>query len=70
MEKFNLQNHDYIELCDLLKVEGWSESGAAAKQVIAAGLVKVDEQTELRKRCKIKAGQIVEYNGMKILVVK
>ncbi|MGL6146998.1 MAG: ribosome-associated protein YbcJ, partial [Plesiomonas sp.] len=52
MDIFHLENHPYVELCDLLKIQGWSESGAAAKAVIAEGLVKVDGQVETRKRCK------------------
>ena len=36
METFNLEGHPHVELCDLLKLQGWSESGAAAKSAIAA----------------------------------
>ncbi|MDX7988000.1 ribosome-associated protein YbcJ [Xenorhabdus sp. 12] len=63
MEIFSLDGHPYVELCDLLKFQGWSESGAAAKAVIAEGLVEVDYQIETRKRCKITAGKIVSFNG-------
>ncbi|MDE9500108.1 RNA-binding S4 domain-containing protein, partial [Xenorhabdus bovienii] len=45
------------------KLQGWSESGAAAKVVIAEGLVQVDGQVETRKRCKITAGKAVAFNG-------
>lgn len=31
MEIFHLENHPHVELCDLLKLQGWNESGAAAK---------------------------------------
>lgn len=31
METFQLDGHPYVELCDLLKLQGWTESGAAAK---------------------------------------
>ena len=57
---------DYIELCDLLKVTGLTSSGGEAKQLIADGKVKVDGNVELRKRCKTKAGSIVEFEGEKI----
>ncbi|MBD2810255.1 ribosome-associated protein YbcJ [Xenorhabdus sp. Vera] len=63
MEIFYLDSHPYVELCDLLKLQGWSESGAAAKVVIAEGLVQVDGQVETRKRCKITAGKAVAFNG-------
>jgi len=30
MNVFHLDKHPHVELCDLLKLQGWSESGAAA----------------------------------------
>ncbi|MGM3162941.1 ribosome-associated protein YbcJ [Dickeya undicola] len=68
MNVFHLDKHPHVELCDLLKLQGWSESGAAAKQAIAAGDVTVDGQTETRKRCKIVAGQVVSFNGESVTV--
>ena len=68
MERFDLSGHDFIELNNLLKLTGMSPSGGVAKMVIAAGEVTVDGQIEMRKRCKIKSGQRVEYNGQKIIV--
>ena len=68
METFNLEGHPHVELCDLLKLQGWSESGAAAKSAIAEGLVLVDGDIETRKRCKIVAEQVVNFNGMKVVV--
>ena len=46
MATFSLGKHPHVELCDLLKLEGWSESGAQAKIAIAEGLVKVDGAVE------------------------
>jgi ribosome-associated protein len=66
---FELEGHPHIELCDLLKVTGLAESGGAAKMCIAEGLVRVDGQVELRKRCKIHAGRRVEFGGATIDVV-
>lgn len=68
MEIFKLNDHPHIELCDLLKVEGWADSGAAAKIMIADSLVAVDGEIETRKRCKIVDGQIVSMGSKKILV--
>lgn len=68
MEIFNLENHPHVELCDLLKFQGWCESGGGAKEVIAEGLVKVDGKVETRKRCKIVDGQKVSYKGMNVQV--
>jgi ribosome-associated protein len=68
MEIFNLEGHPHVELCDLLKFQGWCDSGGAAKEVIAEGKVKVDGQVETRKRCKIVDGQKVNYKGMNVTV--
>ena len=59
MEIFHLDGQPYIKLCDLLKLQGWVESGAAAKTLIAQGEVKVDGKVETRKRCKINKNNIV-----------
>ena len=50
MATFSLGKHPHVELCDLLKLEGWSESGAQAKIAIGEGLVKVDGAGEDRHR--------------------
>jgi ribosome-associated protein len=68
MIEFDLAEHDYIELHNLLKVTGLCESGGVAKLLIADGLAKVEGVVELRKRCKIRAGQIVEFNDQQVLV--
>lgn len=70
MAIFNLNGHPHVELCDLLKIEGWAESGAMAKAMIADGLVEVDGVVETRKRCKIVAGKIVSMGSQKIKVVE
>ena len=69
MQQFNLEGHDYITLNNLLKVEGWVESGAQAKIVIAQGLVSVDGEIELRKTCKIRDGQLISFDNQQIEVV-
>jgi len=68
METFDLEGHEYIALNDLLKVEGLCASGGMAKSVIAEGLVKVDGEVELRKRCKIRSGQVIEFSDNKIII--
>ena len=68
MEIFHLNQHPHVELCDLLKLLGWSDSGASAKQLIANGDVSVDDQIETRKRCKIVAGQVVHFADQAVTV--
>ena len=60
---------EYIELCSLLKAANLVMSGGEGKEVVAQGLVTVDGQLELRKRCKIRSGQRVEFEGNIIEVV-
>lgn len=59
---------EYVELNQLLKLAGLCDSGGAGKMIVAAGGVKVDGKTELRKTCKIRAGQIVTLGDVRIAV--
>ncbi|OSM98928.1 MULTISPECIES: ribosome-associated protein YbcJ [Lonsdalea] len=68
MKIFHLNQHPHVELCDLLKLLGWSDSGASAKQLIANGNVSVDDHIETRKRCKIVAGQVVRFADQAVTV--
>lgn len=68
MVEFSLNGREFIALCDLLKTVGFCENGGQAKAMIADGQVKVDGNVELRKRCKIKADQVAEFNGEKVKV--
>jgi ribosome-associated protein len=68
MQEFQLEGHEFIELNHLLKVTGRCASGGAAKAMIAEGRVRVDGKVELRKRCKVRSGQVVEFEGQQIIV--
>jgi ribosome-associated protein len=60
--KFKIDG-DYIELIKLLKATGLCGTGGVAKMVVEDGLVMVDGNVEFRKRCKLKSGQTVEFDG-------
>lgn len=62
-------DRDYVELNQLLKLTGLCDSGGQGKQIVASGAVYVDGQQELRKTCKIHAGQVVQIEGIEIRVV-
>ena len=68
MIEFELEGHPFIQLNDLLKVTGLCHSGGLAKKMIDDGLAMVDGKVETRKRCKIRNGQVVEFQGHSILV--
>ena len=57
-----------VRLCDLLKLAGLAGSGGQGKHLVAEGGVTVDGQPESRKTARIRAGQTVEFRGVRILV--
>jgi len=60
MQELEFQlNGEYVELNQLLKMVGLCDSGGAGKAIVAAGVVCVDGQLELRKTAKIRAGALV-----------
>lgn len=62
-------DRDHVELNQLLKLSGLCDSGGAGKALVASGAVYVDGQRELRKTCKIHAGQTVRLGEISILVL-
>ena len=69
MRLIDLQLHgEHIALDALLKACGLASSGGGAKAMIVAGKVQVDGQVELRKTCKVRAGQAVGLHGVRIRV--
>lgn len=70
MKKINYTlTQEFIELNHLLKLTGFADSGGAGGALVATGVVKVDGQVELRKRNKIRAGQIIEVADSQIHVL-
>jgi len=63
--EFNL-TREFVELNDLLKLTGVCSSGGAGKAMVADGKVLVDGKVELRKTCKIRAGQVVRVEETQI----
>jgi ribosome-associated protein len=56
-------DREYVELHQLLKLTGLCDSGGAGKHLVASSAVSVDGTVELRKTCKIRAGQQVIVRG-------
>ena len=61
---------EFIELNNLLKLAGVCGSGGAGKMLVANGEVLVDGKVELRKTCKIRAGQTVSLRDVRIRVIE
>ena len=62
-------DREHVELNQLLKLVGVCDSGGAGKALVASGAVAVDGAVELRKTCKIRAGQVVTLHGVRIRVL-
>ena len=58
-----------MELNKLLKFENLVASGGEAKQIISAGLVRVDGVVETRIRRKLLAGNVVRVASTEVTVV-
>jgi ribosome-associated protein len=67
METFKIKG-EFIQLNQLLKMMGWSGSGAESNAIIESGAVKVNGIQELRKRNKIFPGFIIEFDGHSVTV--
>jgi ribosome-associated protein len=69
MQQFKLTS-EYIELCQLLKLEGPFQSGGEVKHAILGGLVTVDGELEKRRKCKLRDGQVVRFQSFNIEIIK
>ena len=61
-------DREFVELNQLLKLAGLCDSGGMGKAIVASGAVTVDGEVELRKTCKIRAGQVVCLDDVRIHV--
>lgn len=64
---FNLKpTHEFIELNKLLKLVGIAQTGGHAKIIIDEGSVLVNGEVERRRRKKLRHGDMVICEGMRI----
>lgn len=69
-KEIKLDGEEFILLQSLLKYSGLCDTGGEAKAIITDGKVKVDGQVETRRGKKIRAGQVVFYNGLTVKVIE
>ena len=69
MEKIKLRD-EYIKLGQALKAANLVESGVDAKFVIQDGLVKLNGKVELQRGKKLVDGDIVDFEGHQIKIIK
>lgn len=68
---FNLRPEDeFIPLINLLKLKNIAQSGGHAKMIVEAGEIQVNGEQEFRKRKKLRPGDIVELEGIRIEIKK
>ncbi len=68
-KEIKLDGEEFILLQSLLKYSGLCDTGGEAKAVIADGLVQVDGEVETRRGKKIRTGQVVFYDGLRVKVI-
>ena len=67
MEIIKLRD-DYIKLGQAIKAANLVGSGVEAKFVIQDGLVKVNGEVSYQRGKKLVAGDVVEFDGEKIII--
>jgi|APGre2960657468_1045069.scaffolds.fasta_scaffold00415_5 ribosome-associated protein len=65
---FQLNEQEYIELNVLLKLLNLVDSGGMAKMMILDNQVKVNNQIENRIRRKLRVGDVVSFQKMKVVI--
>jgi len=69
MQQIKLRE-EYIKLGQALKAAGLVDSGVDAKDVIIDGLVKVNGVIEYQRGKKLRDGDMVEFNGNQVEIIK
>jgi ribosome-associated protein len=70
-DTFSLRPADeFIELVKLLKITQIAQTGGHAKIIIENEEIVVNGEVELRKRKKLRVGDIVAFEGIRIVIVK
>lgn len=60
---------DTIRLGQFLKLSNLVDSGSDAKFLLAEGEVMVNDEVEIRRGRQLRAGDVVEYDGIAVRVV-
>ena len=69
MEIIKLRD-EYIKLGQALKAANLVEDGVEAKQVIQDGLVKVNNEVDIRRGRKLYDGDVVSFDGQELRIEK
>lgn len=66
--EFSLEGTEYIELIRLLKYVGIAKNGGHAQELVVQGAVFRNGEPELRKRAKLRAGDLIRVGEDEILI--
>ena len=66
--EFELIDHEYIQLNQLLKLLGLVETGGEANPRIVDGEVVVNKEVEYQKRKKLRPGDIIIFQKKSITI--
>ncbi len=66
--EFELIDHEYIQLNQLLKLLGLVDTGGEANQRIVDGEVKVNNTIEFQKRKKLRTGDSILFGQILITI--
>lgn len=60
---------EYIKLDQLLKLADVASTGGHAKFLIQEGVVKVNDEVEMRRGKKIRCGDVIQVEGNSIVII-
>jgi len=66
--EFELIDHEYIQLNQLLKLLGLVDTGGEANQRIVDGEIMVNNVVEYQKRKKLRKGDVILFNKQLIKI--
>lgn len=69
MEIIKLRD-EYIKLGQALKAANLVEDGVEAKLVVQDGLVKINNQVDIRRGRKLYDGDVVSFDGQELRIEK
>lgn len=68
--EFSLEGKEYLELNRLIKYINWAQSGGEANHLVTDGQLRVNSEKELRRRRKLRDGDVVTFDGKTCTVIK
>lgn len=60
---------EFIKLDSLLKLAGIAQTGGMAKNIVKDGMVKVNGEVDTKRGKKIRPGDVVEFEDLKVEVI-